>query len=98
MLIRLLLEGDTETLIYWLSAVIFIPSLALAAGVLTHTKRTFEVLYMILWYLGPFNKMPLLNFLGGESSSWVKGTLYILISIGFLLITFQARRRLAQNG
>jgi hypothetical protein len=84
MLLRLALEGDWVHLAYGVNAVLLIPSLALACGVLTGTNRTFELLYMIAWYLGPFNHMPLLDFLGGmtgpSNAGFVIGS-YLLIMV-----------------
>lgn len=109
MLIRFILEGDIQSIAYWISAALLIPSLALAAGVLTGTNRTFEVLYMIIWYLGPFNKVPLLDFLGTESAagtsriteqaiySWVPGLMYIIISLGLLSAAYLTRSRLTRR-
>ncbi|MDQ0090152.1 hypothetical protein J2T12_003566 [Paenibacillus anaericanus] len=105
MAIRFILEVNVEALAYWVAGVILIPSLALASGVLTKTNRTFEVLYMIIWYLGPFNKMPFLNFMGEvrtTEDSWVAGVglnawsmsfIYILIGIGALLLAYMSRKR-----
>lgn len=101
MLIRLILEGDTEHFMYWISAVILIPSISLASGVLTKTNRIFEVLYMIIWYLGPFNKTPYLDFLGTSSAErspcWVMASIYTAISIGLFMVAFIARKRLAHD-
>lgn len=109
MLIRLMIEGDLEHLGYWVSAVILIPSFALASGVLTKTNRTFEILYMIIWYLGPLNKMPFLDFLGSKSAegmfqiggielnSWAMSLIYIMISLGLLSLAYASRNRLAQT-
>lgn len=98
MFIRMILEGDLEHLLSLGSAVILIPSLSLASGVLTKTNRTFEVVYMILWYLGPFNKTPYLDFLGtrlSEGRFLITSLIYMLISIGLLMVTYVSRRRLA---
>ncbi|WP_058303135.1 hypothetical protein [Gorillibacterium timonense] len=55
MALRMIFEGDMAHFMDWSSAVLLIPSLSLASGVLTKSNRTFEVLYMIIWYLGPLN-------------------------------------------
>lgn len=101
MLIRLILEGDVEHFMYWVSAVILIPSISLASGVLTKTNRTFEVLYMIIWYLGPFNKTPYLDFLGTSpaegSPYWVINSIYTAISICLCIVAYMSRKRLAYD-
>ncbi|KOP67436.1 hypothetical protein AMS62_20975 [Bacillus sp. FJAT-18019] len=96
MLIRFILEGDLEYVAHWISAVLLVPSFALAAGVLTKTNRTFEVLYMIIWYVGPLNKVPFLDFIGTKTTAgtnwvsdyginpWLLSLIYLLISIGLL--------------
>ncbi|WNS42534.1 Tat pathway signal protein [Paenibacillus sp. MMS20-IR301] len=100
MILRMILEGDAEHLLYTASAVILIPSLALACGVLTRTGRTFEVIYLIIWYLGPFSKLPYIDFLsigtaGGEAAPGVLS--YIMISIAMLFVAYMFRRRLDQG-
>ncbi|WP_020433238.1 hypothetical protein, partial [Paenibacillus riograndensis] len=65
-LVRLLIEGDMVHALYWLLGSLFIPTLALVSGVITHSKKLFEVLYMLLWYIGPFNQAPGVNFLGTD--------------------------------
>lgn len=106
MLLRLIGEGDMEQLACWISAATLIPSLALVSGVLTKTNRTFEVLYMIIWYLGPLNKIPFLDFMRITSAegaswdiglnSWAMSSIYIAISIGLLILAYVSRSRLAR--
>lgn len=100
MLIRLFLDGDYDHLVLTSASIMLIPSLALACGVLTGTSRTFEVLYMILWYLGPLNKMAVLDFLGGSDdglNAWGMSTLYVSVSIGLLILAYALRSRLLQK-
>lgn len=103
LLLRMLLEGDLKLILYWVAAVFLIPSLALACGVLTGTSRTFELIYLIIWYLGPFSRMPYLNFLGTRNSETSAGNLlitnmiYLLISMGLLTAAYLSRRRLDQD-
>ncbi|MBH5319885.1 ABC-2 transporter permease [Paenibacillus sp. GSMTC-2017] len=109
MAIRFILEGEVEQLIYWLTAAVFIPSLALASGVFTRSNRTFEVVYMLIWYMGPFNKMDYLDFMGttsAEGTTWVTNTgfnpwavgfVYLIVSAGLLVVAYTSRSRLAQS-
>ncbi|SDF75934.1 hypothetical protein SAMN04488542_11681 [Fontibacillus panacisegetis] len=97
MLIRFVIEGDYQHLILAIISAILIPSLALASGVLTGTSRTFEVLYMIIWYLGPLNKTAVLDFLGGADGGLNVGIMslvYVLASLGLLILAYAFRSRL----
>ena len=67
-IIRLAGMGDTAGLLALLSGAIFIPSLVLASGVWSRTSKLFEVLYMIIWYLGPMNKVMELDFIGAHGN------------------------------
>lgn len=66
-LLRLLVSGDTGSLTTGLAAAAFIPSLALAAGVLTGGRKLFEVSYLLLCYAGPLNGVAALDFIGARS-------------------------------
>lgn len=48
---------------------IFVPALALAAGVWTGNGRLFEVVFVALWYIGAINHVPVLDFMGGDRFS-----------------------------
>ncbi len=39
-----------------LAGAIFVPTLALACGALSGTTRLFEIVFLVLWYLGPMNR------------------------------------------
>lgn len=58
-----LLEGDFARLLAWTSGALFIPSLALALGVLTSSRKPFEVIYVTWMYL-ILNAVPTLDFVG----------------------------------
>ena len=79
---------------------LFIVLLALACGVLTKTSRTFEVLFTMLWYIGPLNHTTYLDFIGVdlEMSKQVNAPLVFLSASVFLLLTaYLARRRQISN-
>jgi hypothetical protein len=39
-----------------LAGAIFVPTLAIACGALSGTTRLFEIVYLVLWYIGPMNR------------------------------------------
>jgi len=85
--IAFLSNGDLPALAGWMGAVIFIPSLALALGVFSSGSRVFEVVYLILWYIGPFQKMPGMDFVTGASQ------VFLLAAAGLLLLAAYWRSR-----
>ena len=93
--LRLAVAGQTTALFAWSAGALFIPSLALALGVWTGTSRFFEGLYTALWYIGPLNRVPGLDFTGGGSGrlagpfAW----LYLGLSATLLAAAFTRRSR-----
>jgi hypothetical protein len=67
--LRLLVSGDRHGLFAWFASALFIPSLALALGVLSGTSKPFEAIYTMWWYLGPLNRAPGLDFVANTSGA-----------------------------
>jgi hypothetical protein len=80
--VRLGLAGDWFGVAAWLVAVAFIPSLALACGIWSGSSKLFEVLYMVLWYIGPLNHLPGLDDMGTTHAAQ---PLIFLAATGILL-------------
>lgn len=93
--VRLAVAGQTTALFAWGAGALFIPSLALALGVWTGTSKFFEGLYTAIWYIGPLNRVPGLDFTGGGSGrlagrfAWI----YLGVSATLLAATFARRAR-----
>jgi hypothetical protein len=51
----------------WLAGAIFLPSLALALGVWSGSGKPFEGLLTALWYVGPLNHSPGIDFTGAAN-------------------------------
>jgi hypothetical protein len=62
--LRLVLAGDGSGLAAWAVGALFIPTLALALGVWSGSSKLFEVIYTLLWYVGPANQVPPLDYMG----------------------------------
>nr|WP_001067150.1 MULTISPECIES: hypothetical protein [Bacillus cereus group] len=82
-IVQLIVMEDISSLLSWLSGIVFIPTFALTLGVWSQTRKLFEVLYIFLWYLGPINHLPYVDFLAISTSNVV---LYITLSILLLCI------------
>ncbi|MHB8072379.1 hypothetical protein [Desulfosporosinus fructosivorans] len=67
----------------WAVGVLFVPTLGMVLGSLSGSRKLFEVIYLLWWYMGPFNKIPYLDFLG---ISTYHAELYLGMSVGLLLI------------
>ncbi|HXD11536.1 MAG TPA: ABC transporter permease subunit [Anaerolineales bacterium] len=93
--IKLLGSGDGMGLLAWISAAIFIPSFALASGVLSNSHKVFEVVYVALWYLGPMNKVLPVDYLGANSNGNIG--FFIPLSVALLTVAFIGRARQLQN-
>jgi hypothetical protein len=88
-LIRFLAAGEFTSLLAWLAGALFIPSLALALGVLTGSGKTFDVIY-VLWMYGALQRVPTFDFVGTTPSSpW---HIYALLALALMIITVLARQ------
>ena len=90
-IIRFTIDGDTVGLLALLSGAFFIPSLALASGVWSGTSKLFEILYMLIWYLGPLNKLMALDYIGSHGNGLPE--FFIPFSIVLIILAFIGRTR-----
>ena len=67
--LRLAAAGNSSGLAAWLTAGFFIPTLALALGVWSGSRKLFEVTYVLLWYAGPVNRISPLDYMGVAGGS-----------------------------
>lgn len=93
--LRYLIDGDTIGLLALLSGALFIPSLALASGIWSGTSKLFEILYMVIWYRGPLNKVPGLDFIGLQSNGYPQ--IFIPFSMALIVFTTFGRFRQLRN-
>lgn len=93
MLVRLIITGNLQALLPFAAGALFIPSFALCLGVLADTNKLFEVIYIVVWCLGPINHIFILNFTEVLNySSYIKSILYIIVSLVFLLSSILIRQ------
>ena len=95
MMTRAFLVGEVGHLSALLVGALFVPTLALFLGVVSGTKKLFEVCYLLIWYLGPINHVTALDFLGTTEASVTEAApqTYFAISALLLLGAFVFRRR-----
>jgi hypothetical protein len=71
--LRLVLAHDWAGAGAWLVGALFIPTLALALGVWSGGGKLFEVVYLVLWYLGPMQHLRAMDFLGSAPAAVAAG-------------------------
>jgi hypothetical protein len=93
--LKLIIGGDLVGLLAFLSGAVFIPSLALALGVWSGSSKPFEIVYVSLWYLGPLNKVPGLDFIGAQTNG--RPEFFIPLSLALIAFAFLGRARQLRN-
>ena len=94
-ILRFTVDGDTVGLLALFSGAIFIPSLALVSGVWSGTSKLFEILYMVIWYLGPMNKVMELDYIGSHGNG--RPEFFIPFSIALIAFAIFGRARQLRN-
>ncbi|MBI1807922.1 MAG: ABC transporter permease [Ignavibacteria bacterium] len=93
--IRLTIAGEWGGMFAWCVGAMFIPSLALAMGVWTGSSKLFEVIYLLLWYVGPMNKILALDYLGSSPETIAAGIpqIYLVLTLVLCCLAVIGRRR-----
>ena len=79
--VRFLAARDWPALAAWAVGACFVPALALALGALSGGPRLFEITYLLVWYAGLLNRLPLFDFLAsgtGPTVGFLAATLALL--------------------
>lgn len=94
-LARLLLLGDGPGLLAWTAGCLFVPGLAFALGSWTGSNRAFEIVYLLLWYIGPMNHTPALDYLGATAEGPAQGVplVFLALTAALLAAAVVGRRR-----
>ena len=97
--VRLLFASDWRTLFGWLVGAIFIPTLALACGTLTGNSKLFEIIYTLMWYVGPMHAQKELDFMAASRATVAAAIpkFYLLAALVLFLVALLARRRQLQT-
>ena len=87
----LFVAGQWSALLALSVGAAFIPALALALGVWSGSSKLFEVVYLVLWYVGPMNGNLTLDYLGATDAAVASSVplAYLLLTVlllGFALL------------
>jgi hypothetical protein len=91
--VRVALAGDLGSLTGWLAGVVFIPSFALASGVWTNSGKLFEAAFLALWYVGPLQRVPALDFLGAVPDAHTTHAAFFVLGLILLALAYAGRAR-----
>lgn len=68
------------SLFAWAAGAIFIPALALMLGVWTNSRRMFEMIYLLWWYMA-FNGIAAMDFIGTTQGTLDQGNPWIFLGL-----------------
>ena len=89
-LLKFILMGETFSILGWLTGALFIPSLALALGVVTGSSKAFEALY-VFWMYILTQKAVAFDFAGMTPAAPLH--IYAPLAIALLALALFARQR-----
>ena len=94
-ILRLCVARDLKDLSGVLAGAVFVPTLALALGVVSGSGKFFEGLYTFLWYVGPMNHTYALDYTGAASGSNVLSIAlkYLAVSAALCAAAYVFRAR-----
>jgi putative Mn2+ efflux pump MntP len=95
---RIVLTRYWAGLLGWTVGALFIPTLALALGCWSGNSKLFEVIYLVLWYLGPIEGMSAMDFMGISSESLTAGVPLCYLGLTVALLGLAAVGRWRQLG
>jgi hypothetical protein len=97
--LRLLATGNIRGLLAWLIGALFIPTFALSLGVWSGSSKPFEILYTLLWYVGPMHAMPPLDFMGSSPATAASRypLMYLIVACALIVIALAGRKRQLQT-
>lgn len=97
--IYFVIAGEWASVGAFTAAAVFIPALALCLGTWTGHPKTFEAVYLLLWYIGPLNEIAALDFMGITTEAIEKGMPYWVLTLSLVLtaITWLRRRNRLRN-
>lgn len=86
----MIIANDWGWLTAWLAAVLFTPTLALASGIWSGTRKLFETIYVFWWIMGPVQDAPYLDFIGIHHHDT---SIYLILAMVLILMAVIRRKR-----
>ncbi len=86
LLIKLFISGDTFGIIAWFIGAAFIPTLSITLGIWTGTSKTFEVVYLVMMFVGIMNNVSVFDFIGVVEGSIESGMPIFYLAATIVLV------------
>lgn len=77
--------GAWMSLFVWAAGALFIPALALMLGVWTNSRRMFEMVYLLWWYMA-FNGIAALDFIGTTQDALDRGNPWVFLGLALVFL------------
>jgi hypothetical protein len=92
---RMIITGSGLNLFAVAIGALFIPSLALALGVWTNGSRTFEIVYLLLWYMSIQSGAIVFDYRGATAEAISSGIplYYLIITIVLIVLAVLGRQK-----
>jgi len=93
--IRMVVTSSGQNLYAVVIGALFIPSLALALGVWTNGSRTFEIVYLLLWYMSIQSGATVFDYRGATAEAISSGIplYYFIITIILIVLAVLGRKK-----
>jgi hypothetical protein len=94
-LARLMLAASWGHVLAWAAGALFSPTLAVTLGIWSGGPRLFEVVYLLLWYLGPLGHLVYFDYAGVTDAAIAQGMpgMFLVATLGLLGMAVLGRRR-----
>lgn len=95
MILRAVVAGQWVYTAALVIGALLVPSLALAMGTHSGSKKMFEVVYLMVWYVGSIDHIAPVDILGTTDATLLPGRMMVLLLLTPLLLVVSglARRR-----
>jgi hypothetical protein len=91
---RLLAHGQGRALLGWVAGALCIPSASLAMGIWSGSSRLFEAIYTAVWYVGPMQHVPQLDFMGTTDAASASAIPFVCLGAAAIGLLVAAAGRL----
>lgn len=93
--VRMVVGGSGADLYGLVVGVLFVPSLALALGVWTNGSRTFEIVYLLLWYISIQDGATVFDYRGATAEAVRSGVpvYFAVLAVGLMALAVVGRKK-----